>query len=199
MDVARSARRLGAHALCVDWMDRRFAPVRADELAEAEAEGVEIRFTTTVEAIEGEPGRLRGVRLARTRQRHAGDRPKPVGRGELVEVDLVVTAMGYDLDPALQPRTGDVPVAKAVPRFIDRRWVASGLLANPAPAFARHEPVGELAIGRETVRYAAAAPRTPRVWVAGDALTGPATVVDAMAQGKQAALGVIASTVRAAR
>ncbi|HVM64713.1 MAG TPA: hypothetical protein VMU14_07620, partial [Acidimicrobiales bacterium] len=122
-----------------------------------------------------------GVRLVRTRQRHAGDRPKAVGGGELAEVDLVVTAMGYGLDTALRPRTGDVPVAKAVPRFVDRRWVASGLLANPAPAFARHQPVGELAIGRETVRYAAAAPRSPRVWVAGDALTGPATVVDAMA------------------
>jgi NADPH-dependent glutamate synthase beta subunit-like oxidoreductase len=75
--------------------------------------------------------------------------------------------------------------------------VASGLLANPAPEFARHQPVGRLALGRETARYAAAAPRAERVWVAGDALTGPATVVDAMAQGKQAALGVIAAAVRA--
>jgi NADPH-dependent glutamate synthase beta subunit-like oxidoreductase len=41
------------------------------------------------------------------------------------------------------------------------------------------------------------AARTDRVWVAGDALTGPATVVDAMAQGKQAALGVIAAAARA--
>jgi glutamate synthase (NADPH/NADH) small chain len=198
MDVARTVRRFGAQAVCIDWMDRRFAPVRPDELAEAEEEGVVIRFNTTVAAIDGDPGHARSVRLARTRQRHAGDRPKVVGHAEELEVGLVVMAMGYTLDPALQARTGNVPVARSVPKFVDRRWVASGLLANPAPAHARHQPVGELAIGRETARYAAAAPRTERVWVAGDALTGPATVVDAMAQGKQAALGVIA-TARVAR
>src|SRR5579864_8122217 len=203
MDVARTARRFGAQATCVDWMDRRFAAVRPDELAEAEAEGVVIRFSTTVEAIEaieaveGGDGRVGAVRLARTRQRHASGRPKVVGHGERVPVDLVVMAMGYTLDPTLAARSGDVPVAKAVPPFVDRRWVASGLLDNPAPEFARHQPVGALAIGRETARAASAAPRSDRVWVAGDALTGPATVVDAMAQGKQAALGVIAARVRA--
>ena len=197
MDVARTARRFGAGATCVDWMDRRFAPVRPDELTEAEAEGVVIRFNTTVEAIEGDGGRVRTVRLARTEQRHAGDRPKVVARGEQVGADLVVMAMGYTLDPVMKARSGEVPVARSVPAFVDRRWVASGLLANPAPGFARHQPVGRLALGRETARAASAAPRADRVWVAGDALTGPATVVDAMAQGKQAALGVIAATARA--
>jgi glutamate synthase (NADPH/NADH) small chain len=198
MDVARTARRFGADATCVDWMDRRFAPVRPDELTEAEAEGVVIRFNTTVEAIEGDGGSVRTVRLARTEQHRAGDRPKVVARGERIGADLVVMAMGYSLDPVMQARSGDVPVAKSVPSFVDRRWVASGLLANPAPEFARHQPVGRLALGRETARAASAAPRADRVWVAGDALTGPATVVDAMAQGKQAALGVIAARVRAA-
>jgi glutamate synthase (NADPH/NADH) small chain len=196
MDVARTARRFGAEAVCIDWMDRDFAPVRPDELAEAEAEGVVIRFSTTVEAIEGDTT-VRAARLASTRQRHAADRPKVTHRGERLDADLVVMAMGYTLDRSLDAHTAGVPVARAVPKFVDRRWVASGLLANPAPAHARRQPVGALAIGRETARYAAAAPRSARVWVAGDALTGPGTVVEAMAQGKQAALGVIAAFVRA--
>ena len=192
MDVARTARRLGADAVCIVWMDRRFAPVRPDELTEAETEGVTIHFNTTLAAIEGEAGCVHTARLSRTRQHHPGDRPTVIGRGaERLDVDLVVMAMGYGIEHTLAERTGDVPIRKTVPSFIDRRWLASGLFANPAPAFARHQPVGALALGRETARVAASAPRSDRVWVAGDALTGPATVVDAMAQGKEAALGVI--------
>jgi glutamate synthase (NADPH/NADH) small chain len=191
MDVARTARRLGAKAICVDWMDRRFAPVRPDELAEAEAEGVTICFNTTLDALEGDGERVRTARLARTHQSRATKRPKLLRRGRTqLDVDLVVMAMGYGLEQAMADRAGG-PVRKTVPAFIDRRWVASGLLANPAPEFARRQPVGTLAIKRETARVAARSPRADRVWVAGDALTGPATVVEAMAQGKEAALGVI--------
>jgi glutamate synthase (NADPH/NADH) small chain len=192
MDVARTARRLGAEATCVDWMDRRFAPVRPDELAEAEAEGVAIRFNTTVDAIEGFGGAVRCVHVLRTRQRHLADRPRVIrGDGEYLDVDLVVMAMGYQLDHGMSEATHDVPVRKSVPAFTDRRWLASGLLANPAPTFARQRPVGALALGRETARLAAGTERGQRIWVAGDALTGPATVVEAMAQGKEAALAVI--------
>ena len=111
-----------------------------------------------------------------------------------IEVDLVVMAMGYELEPTMAERSGDVPVRKGIPAFIDRRWVASGLFANPTPVFARHQAVGALALGRETARISASLARGERVWVAGDALTGPASVVEAMAQGKEAALGVIAAT-----
>jgi len=38
---------------------------------------------------------------------------------------------------------------------------------------------------------AAGVGRANRIWFAGDALTGPATVVEAMAQGKEAALAVV--------
>jgi glutamate synthase (NADPH/NADH) small chain len=195
MDVARSARRLGAEVLCVDWMDRRFAPVRPDELAEAEAEGVVIRFSATVAHIEGRDGRVVAVGLRSTRQRDAASTPSVTG-GHAVRIgtDLVVMAMGYRIDPHTARRNPGVPVAKTAPEYPDRTWIASGLLAQPSPAWARHQPVGRLALGRETARRVAAEPTSTRLWCVGDARIGPATVVEAMAHGREAALAILAAT-----
>lgn len=193
MDVARTARRLGAQALCVDWMDRRFAPVRPDELDEAAAEGVEVRFSTTVERLDGTDGHVAEAYLASTRQRRAGQRPEVVpGTTTTQPVDLVVMAMGYRIAPDLAEAVAGVPIAKVVKDIPDPRWQASGILANPSPGFARHQPVGRLAIGREHARVTAGLVRGERIWVAGDALVGPSTVVEAMAQGKRAAQAIIA-------
>lgn len=192
MDVARTAHRLGGRAVCVDWMDRRFAPVRPDELAEAACEGVDIRFLTTVDRFEGRDGRVTTARLSRTHQRRATELPKVVARdcGRL-EVDLVVMAMGYRLDPAMAAESPGVPVRKTMPDLPDRRWVASGIMATPPPSAGRGQPVGALAVGRETARVLAGQPRRDRVWTVGDALIGPSTVVEAMAHGKQAAIAVL--------
>ena len=196
MDVARSARRLGAAAVCVDWMDRRWAPVRPDELAEAEAEGIEVRFSTTVRALEGSSGRVTRARLAATRQPSASARPEVVpGPGSEMAVDLVVMAMGYRIAPEMAEAAGSTPIPKIAPGVADRRWQASGIFANPSPPFGRHQPVGLLALGREAARAAAGTARRDRVWAAGDILVGPSTVVEAMAQGKRAAQSVLASGV----
>ncbi len=192
MDVARSARRFGAKAICVDWMDRQFAPVRPDELEEAATEGVEVRFSTTVQKLEGAGGHVTYAHLARTSQKNAGELPKVLSASTFIEpVDLVVMAMGYRIAPEVAEVAGAVPVAKAVADIPDRRWLGSGILANPSPDFARHQPVGRLALGRDHVRVIAGLPRRERVWVAGDSLVGPSTVVEAMAQGKRAAESII--------
>jgi hypothetical protein len=101
-------------------------------------------------------------------------------------------AMGYRSDPAYRAALPGTPVVRAAKGIPDRRWLASGILANPAPEFARHKPVGKLALGREAGLAAAALPVADRLWVAGDALVGPSTVVDAMAQGRQAAASILA-------
>ena len=193
MDVARSARRLGARAVCVDWMDERFAPVRPDELDEARAEGVDVLFSSTVVALEGASGHVTRAVLAATRQERRDRRPEVLaGKTSVVEVDCVVLAMGYRTDTSLAAGQRDLPVVKSVEQYPDRRTVASGILANPAPPFARHQPVGRLALARESARVAAGFARAARVWVAGDALVGPSTVVEAMAQGKSAAVAILA-------
>ncbi len=192
MDVARSARRLGARALCVDWMDRRFAPVRPDELEEAAAEGVEVRFCTTLQRLEGERGRVRLARLARTRQDSPGELPKVLaGLTTTEQVDIVVMAMGYRISPDVAAMVPGVPVLKEVEPIPDRRWQASGILANSEPPFARRKPVGMLALGREHALVMSGLARRERVWVAGDSLIGPSTVVEAMAQGKRVARSIV--------
>jgi hypothetical protein len=111
----------------------------------------------------------------------------------MLDVDLVVMAMGYRIHPALATVLPGTPFAREVHGLPDRRWVASGILANPAPEYAHHKPVGMLALGREAGLTASALPFQERVWAAGDALVGPSTVVEAMAQGRRAAAAVIAT------
>jgi len=191
MDVARSARRLGAEVCCVDWMDRRFAPVRPDELEEAAAEGVEVRFSTTLRRLDGDGGHVVAAVLAGTRQQAPAQRPEVVeGPTTTTPVDLVVMAMGYRIDPDVAGAGHGVPVPRTADGLADRRWSASGILANPEPAFARRQPVGRLALGRAHAAATAALARHERVWFAGDALVGPSTVVEAMTQGKIAAQAI---------
>jgi glutamate synthase (NADPH/NADH) small chain len=182
MDVARTARRLGAEALTVDWMAEAFARVRPDELAQARAEGVEVRFLTSVTAVREAAGK-RWVELAATRHAKSSELPRVVGSARAVPADRVVLAMGYRVEEEvagglglrlpLRPRSRAAGV-------LPRRLMASGLAAG-APALAR--AVEE----RDEYLELAARPLAERVWAAGDALTGPATVVAAMAQGRYAA------------
>lgn len=192
MDVARTARRLGLRAVCVDWVAERYALARPDELDEARHEGVEIRFLSTVARLEGENGRVSRAALARTRQTRPSRLPKILrGSPEMVEADLVVMAMGYRGDRAFTEMLPGTPVRRMVRGVPDRRWIASGMLANPASDFAFNKPVGQLALGREAGLASSALPFQERLWAAGDALVGPSTVVEAMAQGRRAAASIL--------
>ena len=195
MDVARIARRLGARAICVDWMDRRFAPVRPDELDEAGMEGVDIRFSTTIDHLESVDTELIRVHLNFTEQKSVSALPVVVSKlAEIEDVDLVVMAMGYRVDSSFSAVLPDMPISRQLqPGLTDRRWQASGVLAGGKPAFARNQPIGQLALGREIASSQASINVADRVWVAGDALVGPATVVEAMAQGRRAALAILAN------
>ncbi len=192
MDVARLARRLGARAICIDWMDEHFAPVRPDELDEARREGVDIRFGQTLTRLEGRDGRLVRAILNGTHQRRANTLPEIDGdKITTEEVDLVVMAMGYRIDPALGGIAPVKPITRSSPEILDRRLQASGLPAAGAPAFARHRQIGELSLVREIGRLSAALGSVDRVYVAGDALIGPSSVVEAMAQGRRAAEAIL--------
>ena len=192
MDTARMARRLGANAICIDWMDRKFAPVRPDELREAEEEGVEVRFLATLSRLEASNGAVSVAVLSHTRQSRK-DRPPEVvaADAERLPIDMVVMAMGYRIDPEITKTMPTLPVKKSLPNDVDRRWIASGIMAAASAEWSRQQAVGKLALGREQVRQIAGMPVAERVWVVGDSLVGPSTVVEAMAQGKQAARGII--------
>ncbi len=191
MDVARMARRLGLEATCVDWLDERFALARPDELAEARHEGVEVRFLRTLTALEGD-GRVARAQLAHTVQPDRAKQPTVLKTTpDVLDVDLVVMAMGYRLDGTFKEALPTLPIKKRHVGMAHGKWTASGILKNPASAYNHHSPVGALALDREVGLWAAALPQRERVWVAGDALTGPATVVEAMAQGRRAARSIL--------
>ncbi len=191
MDVARMARRLGLEATCVDWLDERFALARPDELSEARHEGVEVRFLRTLTALEGD-GRVQRAQLAHTVQPERTKQPTVLKSvPDVLDVDLVVMAMGYRLDASFREVLPSLPVTKRHVGLAHGRWTASGILKNPASAYNHHSPVGSLALDREVGLWAATLPQRDRVWVAGDALTGPATVVEAMAQGRRAARSIL--------
>jgi NADPH-dependent glutamate synthase beta subunit-like oxidoreductase len=191
MDVARTARRFGARAIAVDWMDRRFAAVRPDELEESLGEGVEVRFLTSLERIEGVDGHVTRASLVSTKQKNAKSLPKILkGTSVSVDVDMVVMAMGYRVDTTFAkevvPGTPIRPPLEPT-KLPDRRWIGSGILSVPS------SPVGKMALAREVTLRRSAEPFRQRIWAAGDALSGPSTVVGAMAQGKRAARAILAS------
>ncbi len=180
MDVARSVRRLGGEAVVADPRDERTAASGREKLRAALAEGVRVRYETDVVRLTGERGVVAQAWLAR-RRRLGVPRPAPEA------VDHVVLVTGAFVDP--EPARGllaTLPVPlESLPDAADWRWVTSGLMAGHTAA----------ARGRDAERILerAALPVGAGVWAAGDALAGPGTVVEAMAQGRRAGEGVLAA------
>jgi len=93
MDAARTVRRLGAEeALIVYRRDREHMPAHAFEADEALAEGVKIRWLTTIKDIAD--GSLTVERMAID----ADGRPVPTGEFDTLTADSVVLALGQDTD-----------------------------------------------------------------------------------------------------
>lgn len=93
MDAARTARRLGAtETLIVYHRDRAHMAAHAFEADEALAEGVKIRWLTSIKAISGQDLTVERVEL------DAAGRPQPTGRIETLQADAVVLALGQQTD-----------------------------------------------------------------------------------------------------
>jgi NADPH-dependent glutamate synthase beta subunit-like oxidoreductase len=93
MDAARSLRRLGAdEALIVYRRDRAHMPAHEFEADEALAEGVKIRWLTTIKEIVGPTLTIERMVL------DDKGRPQPTGELETLETDAVVLALGQDSD-----------------------------------------------------------------------------------------------------
>ncbi len=98
IDVARTAVRLGAEEVTLVYRrGRDEMPAAEDEVAEAEAEGVKIRFLSAPVEISGE-GKVEflKVELMELGEADAKGRRKPVGTGkfESIAVDSVISAIG---------------------------------------------------------------------------------------------------------
>ncbi|HSQ35246.1 MAG TPA: FAD-dependent oxidoreductase, partial [Candidatus Binatia bacterium] len=158
VDAARTALRLGAANVVLQYRRTRAEmPASPEEIAAAEAEGVQLSLLSNPIAFEGSEGRLERVRSVRMK---------------LVEADV-------DGRRRTVPVTGSEHVIA-----VDLAVIAVGLSAEAAALR------NELRLNRDGT--ISADPLTlqtdiPWLFAAGDAVTGPAMIVQAMGLGKRAA------------
>jgi 2-oxoacid:acceptor oxidoreductase delta subunit (pyruvate/2-ketoisovalerate family) len=108
MDAARAACRLGSDVTVVYRRSRAEMPAIAEEVAEAEEEGVVFHFLATPVAVRCEAGRVVGLRCVRIQlgepDASGRRRPEPIPGSEFdLEVDTVIPALGQETDLACLP------------------------------------------------------------------------------------------------
>ena len=160
IDCARTALRMGAAESHIVYRRTRNEMLADDhEIAQAIEEGVQIHFLVAPLSIEGEDGKLKGLKCIHTRltEPDSTGRRKPVpveGSEFFIECDHIVPAIGQEPDLSFIDESSGVQVSK---------W--NLLEINSANMMTNRDGV----------------------FAGGDAVTGPATVVEAVEAGKTAA------------
>lgn len=163
LDAARTAVRLGCRAVkLVAGRGRELMPVQAGNLDAAGAEGVEFIFLSRPLKLLKSGGKIRGISCIRLKE----EEPDATGRRDLTPVK------GSRFDVA-----ADI-VIDAYSRSVDIRSIRKGLALSLTPA-------GTLAVDGMTMEAGSAG-----VFAAGDLVTGPRSVVEAIASGQKAARGI---------
>jgi len=161
MDAARTAKRLGAeHSFIVYRRSHAEMPARAEEIENAEAEGIEfLMLTNPVRILGDEKNQVRGIECLKMELGEPDSsgrrRPVPIKGSEFViDCEVVIMAIGSGANPLLTKQTQGLELNK---------W--GYIVANPE--------TGETSI--------------PGVYAGGDIVTGSATVIEAMGAGRRAA------------
>ncbi len=165
LDVCRTALRLGAEEVHLVYRrTREEMPARADEVEEAVREGVTFHFLADPAEVRLEGGRVKELVLHTMRlgEPDASGRPRPV------------PVPGADWG---------LPVDAVVPAL--GQTVGGALFGDPALAGLRREADGRVWTEPRRQRT-----NLPKVYAGGDAVAGAATAVEAMAQGRRAALTI---------
>lgn len=164
MDASRSALRLGAEEVIIVYRrSREEMPARAEEIENAEAEGIEFMLLTNpVEILADSNGWVKGMRCIRMELGEPDEsgrrRPIPIPGSEFeIEVDMVIMALGTRPNPLVFTDADKL-----------QRTKHGTVVADPVT-------------GKTTM---------PRVWAGGDIVTGAATVISAMGAAKRAAADI---------
>lgn len=160
MDCARTALRLGAESKIIYRRSREELPARLEEVENAEEEGVEFNFLTNP-------------------VKYIGDED-----GWVKEIELLKMELG---EPDSSGRRRPVPMEGSEYRVpVDAVVCAIGNSPNPLIAATTQGletgKGGTIKVNQETLRTS-----KDRVWAAGDVVTGAATVILAMGEGRKAA------------
>ncbi|MGE3062886.1 MAG: NADPH-dependent glutamate synthase [bacterium] len=164
MDAVRSALRYGAsEAMIIYRRSKEELPARAEEIENAEEEGVKFHFLVNPLGFIGDDeGFVRHIKLQKMELKEADSsgrrRPVPVkGSDFLFDVDVVVVAIGQTANPVLLEVTPEVKTNKWGNIEVFDEW------------------------GQTSMKG---------VFAGGDIVTGEATVIQAMGAGKKSAVGI---------
>jgi len=159
IDAARIAKRLGCDSITVAYRRTRTEmPAYPDEIEDALAEGIKIHYLTAPVGIAAEKGIVRGLKCIKT-QLGAADTS---GRRRPVPVEGSEFLIECDA------------IIGAIGQRVDADWVAAGSGPNLTSR-------GTFAVHPHTMQTS-----IPYVFAAGDAVTGPASVIEAVAAGHKA-------------
>ncbi len=161
IDSARSVLRLGAREVQICYRrSRKEMPAIAEEVREAERDGIRIHWLTGPRAFLGSNGRVRGIVCVRNRL----GRPDPSGRRTPVPIEGSVHTL----------EAGTVIVA--VGQATDLKGLHTGLKIKRDGTIEAHPETASTAV--------------PGIFAGGDVVTGPGWAIDAIAWGKRAARGI---------
>ncbi len=159
IDSARIAKRLGCKSVTIVYRrSRREMPAYANEIEDAIAEGIQMKYLTAPVRIIGKDGKIAGFECIRTElgpSDYSGRRrPVPVEGSEfIISCDSVISAIGQQIDLV---------------------WGAQA----DAPETTRRNT---LVVNPYTMQTT-----SPGIFASGDVVTGPATVIEAVASAHKA-------------
>jgi NADPH-dependent glutamate synthase beta subunit-like oxidoreductase len=168
IDAARTSRRLGAEVTLLYRRSRKEMPANVMEIVAAEEEGVQLHFLAAPSRVVGdENGRARQLEYIKMELGEPDDsgrrRPVPIeGSETLLDVDTIIAAIGQKADSSIIEKDK----SRKLEKLTYTRW--GTMDAN--------EDTGQSNI--------------PYLFTAGDFLTGPALVVDAIGGGRKAARAI---------
>jgi glutamate synthase (NADPH/NADH) small chain len=163
MDAVRTARRLGADSFIVYRRAREQMPADEAEIEETEEEGIVFHFLTNPTRVLGKHGKMTGLECLRM---ELGE-PDESGRRRPVPIEGSEFVMEADMMIQAISQRPDISWLAEDSKFQTTRW----------NTFEVDPETNETSV--------------PGVFAAGDAVTGPATIVEAVADARKAAKGII--------
>lgn len=163
IDAARTAVRLGAEQVTILYRrTKEEMPAYAEEIEEAENEGVRIEVLVAPVEIVNKDGKVHAVKCQRMRlgafDRSGRRRPEANDKDAFtIEADQVIAAISQSLD--VSKICGDIPIGLRSNGYIG---------INPTT-------------GQTSIEW---------LFAGGDCVLGPASVIDAVAHGERAAVGI---------
>jgi heterodisulfide reductase subunit A-like polyferredoxin len=160
IDAVRTALRLGAEeAFIVYRRSRQEMPANEEEIIEAEKEGIKINYLTNPTKIFGKDGKVTGMECIKMK---LGE-PDSSGRRRPIPIEGSEFTLDLDMVIMAIGQAADVSFLNKEENFELTRW-------------------GTFAVDPDTLQT-----NIPGIFAGGDAVTGPATIIEAIAAGKEAA------------